>query len=137
TASRAGGAFRPPARCKRLAAEELQQRLVELVRVRTVEAVRPALDEHELALGDGLVRALAARLEGDDRVGIAVDDQGWHRHLLQIAAEVGAAERVDAIQRSLRRRERPDFARVDSLLLAHLQLAARAEEQPRELVDEG
>src|SRR5438105_14318325 len=101
-----------------------------------VEAVGPAFDEHELALGDRFVRALAARLEGNDRVGIAVDHQGRYGHLLQIGAEIGPAERGDAVEGSLRGSERRDLARVDALLLAYLQLATRAEEQASELVHE-
>src|SRR5882724_10459244 len=123
-------------RSLRLPADEIQQRLVEGLRMRRVQAVRSTFDEHELAPLDRFVRALSARFERDDRVGVAVDDQRRDGDLLQVGAEIRAAERGDAVQRSFGRGKRSDVARVDPLLLADLQLAACAEEAPGEVVDE-
>src|SRR2546423_4905609 len=119
-----------------LPAHELQQRLVEGLWMRRVQAVWSTFDEHELAALDRLVRAFSARFEWDDRVGVAVDDQRRDDDLLQIAAEVSAAERGDAVQRSFGRGKGSDVACVDTLLFADLQLAACGEETPGELVDE-
>ena len=43
--------------------------------MRRVQAVRSTFDEHQLAPLDRFVRALSARFERDDRVGVAVDDR--------------------------------------------------------------
>ena len=88
--------------------------------------MRAALDERELAALDGCVRPLSADLEGDDGVRVSVDDQGRDADLLQVAAEVGAAERGDAVERALGRGERRDVGSVLALLLADLRLAADA-----------
>jgi hypothetical protein len=45
-------------------------------------------------VGDRLVRALARALEGDGRVGVAVDHERRDRDVLEVLAEVGRPERL-------------------------------------------
>ena len=77
------------------------------------------VNEDELAAGDGLAGAPAARLERHDGVGVAVDDQRRHREGRQVRPKVGACEGADALERGLGRGERRDVAVVDPLRLAH------------------
>ncbi len=86
------------------------------------------------------MRALAADLERHDRVGVAVDDERRHVHLRHVAAEVGAAERGDAVERALGRGEGGDVAAVAAERLADqrrdLRLQPGGEEVLREVVQE-
>ena len=79
------------------------------------------------------VMASAERLpqasNGDDGVGVTVNHQRGHRELLQIGAEVGAAERRDAVQRRLLGGECGDVAGVVALGLADFELVARSVEK--------
>ena len=73
--------------------QEAQQRLVELIGVAHVEAVRGTLDDDHLGAADRpLTGALARALERHDAVGVAVDDQRGDRDLGQVVTEVGGAE---------------------------------------------
>ncbi len=100
-------------------AQEVEQRAVELLRMSSVDAVRPALDQHQRAVSYRLVRALAADLERDDRVGISVDDERRHLNLGQVIAEVGVGERFYAVECTFRRGELRDLAVVESAGLAN------------------
>ena len=64
------------------ASEEANQVPVELVGVRGIEPVRGALDDNQLRVGDRLRGPLAADLERDDGVGVAVDHQCRDRDFL-------------------------------------------------------
>ena len=119
-----------------LSAHELEQGAVELVRVADVEAVRGIIDDHELGAVDGLGGALAGDLEGHDRVGVAMDDEGGHGDALEVVAEVGAAEGVDAADQRLVARGTGDRQPLLALLLGHLQLLAGREEVGAEPVEE-
>jgi len=68
------------------------------------------INEDELAAGDRLVGALAARLEGHDGVAVAVDEERRHRERRQVGPKIGASEGGDAVERGLGRGERPDVA---------------------------
>jgi hypothetical protein len=124
-----------PARDSSLA-EEVQERTVELVGVCGVDAVRAAFDEGELASRNGFVRTLAADLEGDDAIGVAVNDQCWDFDCGEVAAEVVARERGNTVERARGRGESGDVAVVDPEWLAdQVNLLAGGEEALRELVD--
>ena len=90
----AGIDSRPPASepepdAVRSAVEEGEQRRVELLGVRDVDAVRPARDDVQLAARHLLVGALPGLLQGDDAVGVAVDDEGRHGDVREVVGEVG------------------------------------------------
>ena len=85
--------------------QEVQQRLVELRRVRQIAAMRAALDQMQLAARDRAVRARPADFERHRLVAVAMDHQRGNVEFLQVVAEVGARERGDALVRALRRRE--------------------------------
>lgn len=93
-----------------------------------VDAVGAVLDEDEFAARDGVVGAFAAGFEGDDGVGVAVNDQGRDGDLGQVVAEVGVSEGGDAVAGPLRGGERGDVSGVDALRFADFQLAAGGEE---------
>lgn len=56
---------------------------------------------HKLALGRGVVGALARSFHGHDGFRIAVDHQRGHRQLFQVVAKIGACERVQSRQRHM------------------------------------
>ncbi len=82
----------------RSASQERQQCAIELLDMGGVEPVRGALDERELAPVDRLVSTLAAHLERDDGVSVAVDDERRHVALIEVFAKVGATEGGDAVR---------------------------------------
>ncbi|MNJ76758.1 hypothetical protein D3C77_741080 [compost metagenome] len=49
------------------------------------------------------MRQLAAYLEGNEGIGIPMENQRRNVEFLQVVAEISVAERRDAVQRSLRR----------------------------------
>ena len=106
--------------------EESEQRLVDLVGVRPADVVRAALDRDQLQVVDQCRQPLRGRLEGQDPIFRAVNDQRGHIDLRQVIAEVGQPgvdTRVGRIRRSARGQVE---ARLPGLV---------ADSRPAELVD--
>src|SRR5680860_129472 len=119
------------------ASQERQQHAIELLAMGGVEPVRGALDERQLAPFDRPVGTLAAHLERDDGVSVAVDDERRHVDLIEVFAKVGATEGGDAVEGSLGRGEGCDVARVEPLGLAdEIATLAGGEEVLSEPVEE-
>ncbi len=74
-------------------------------------------------------------LQGDDRVGVAVDDEGRHRDLREVLREV-LDPGGDALARPVDIRIESEPEGLLALLLGHLELAVGAEEGAREAVQE-
>jgi hypothetical protein len=108
--------------------------MVEFLGVRRVDAMRASVDDVQLRALDELSRTLTACLEGDDGIGIAVNDKRRDTNSGNDAAEVGHAERRNAVRGTLWRRERGDGHGGLSLRLAHRQSAACGIETCSELV---
>ena len=76
--------------------EEVQQRLVELFGVREDEPVRGAFDDDELAAGDRVVHPFRRELPWHAGVRVAMDQQGRHGQLLEVARK--SVREIDAMQ---------------------------------------
>src|SRR5688500_4347071 len=77
--------------------DELQQIVVETILVGIGDAVRRARILDQLRAGDQLDRGAGGRIDRNDLVVIAVDDQRRHVEALEILGEVGGRERRDGI----------------------------------------
>src|ERR671935_2525169 len=84
-------------RCGARGGEKREQLTIHDLAVRPREAVRSALDHHELASLDHRGGSLSAEGNRNRSIGIAVNDERRHVDAFQIGAEIGAP-RIDACE---------------------------------------
>ena len=80
------------------AAQEGQQVLVTLVLVGIGQAVRRTRIHFQEGVGHQLLRSSPRRVDRDDLVVIAMDDQCWLVEFLKVFGEVGFGKRLDRVE---------------------------------------
>ena len=69
--------------------------------MRSIQAMRSALDDLNLTVGQRLMSALSAHFDRYDGVGVAMENGRGYINLLQVVTEICLAESLDAIKCAL------------------------------------